>query len=399
MSSKVYREISNQLLTAASSYPTITLTGPRQSGKTTLCRMLFPELPYSNLEDPEIRAFATDDPRGFLRSFPHGGILDEFHRTPDLTSYIQVIVDNPDFQGTFILAGSCNLSVRNVVNQSLAGRTAVIELLPFSLPEVQSLQKNFTTNHLLFTGFYPRIYDWNLDPTQVLSDYISTYVERDLRQLHMIRDLTQFQKFMGLCAGRIGQILNLESLGNDTGISQTTAREWLSLLEASYIAFRLPPFFANISKRLIKSPKLYFYDTGLAACLMGIRHIDQIATHPLRGMLFENLVVGETLKYFLNRIRRPQLHFYRDSNGNEIDLVISRAGRPVPIEIKSAATLSPTLFKGIAQFRQTIPEAEHPLLVYDGQQQYIQHDVQTLPFGALNNHLDRIFKRPFKEKR
>ena len=392
MSSKVYREISNQLLTAAKSYPTVTVTGPRQSGKTTLCRMLFPDLPYSNLEDPEIRAFATDDPRGFFRSFPQGGILDEFQRVPDLTSTIQVIVDNPDFKGTFILTGSCNLSVRHVVNQSLAGRTAMIELLPFSFPEIQSLQKDCTTDQLLFTGFYPRIYDQNLDPTQALSDYIATYAERDVRQLHMIRDLTQFQKFMGLCAGRIGQILNLESLGNDTGVSQTTAREWLSLLEASYITFRLPPFFANISKRLIKSPKLYFYDTGLAACLMGIRHMDQIATHPLRGMLFENMVVCETLKYFLNRTRRPQLYFYRDSNGNEVDLVITHVGQPIPIEIKSAATLSPALFKGIAQFCKTIPEAEHPLLVYDGQQQHIQHQTQTLPIRALNNHLDSIFK-------
>jgi len=390
MSGKIRREISDQLLTAAKSYPTVTLTGPRQSGKTTLCRMLFPDLPYSNLEDPETRAFALDDPRGFLRAFPHGGVLDEFQRAPDLTSYLQSMVDDPEFSGTFILTGSCNLSVRNVVNQSLAGRTAIIELLPFSRFEVEPLLRDGSTDRLLFNGFYPRIYDQHLDPTQALSDYVATYVERDVRQLNMVRDLSLFQKFMGLCAGRIGQILNLESLGNDTGVSQTTAREWLSLMEASYIGFRLPPYFANISKRLIKSPKLYFYDTGLAAYLMGIRHIEQIETHPLRGMLFENLVVVETLKYFLNKSRRPQLFFYRDSNGNEVDLIVPHAGRPVPIEIKSAATLSPALFKGVNRFCRAIPEAENPILVYDGKQQHIQRETQVLPFAALNAHLDKI---------
>ena len=300
------------------------------------------------------------------------------------------MVDDPEFSGTFILTGSCNLSVRNVVNQSLAGRTAIIELLPFSRFEVEPLLRDGSTDRLLFNGFYPRIYDQHLDPTQALSDYVATYVERDVRQLNMVRDLSLFQKFMGLCAGRIGQILNLESLGNDTGVSQTTAREWLSLMEASYIGFRLPPYFANISKRLIKSPKLYFYDTGLAAYLMGIRHIEQIETHPLRGMLFENLVVVETLKYFLNKSRRPQLFFYRDSNGNEVDLIVPHAGRPVPIEIKSAATLSPALFKGVNRFCRAIPEAENPILVYDGKQQHIQRETQVLPFAALNAHLDKI---------
>lgn len=391
MSEKIQRDLSHQLLVAAKSYPTVTLTGPRQSGKTTLCRMLFPDLPYSNLEDPEIRAIALDDPRGFLRAFPHGGVLDEFQRAPDLTSYIQGIVDEPEFEGTFILTGSCNLSVRNVVNQSLAGRTAIIELLPFSRSEIGPVLNDCSTDRLLFNGFYPRIYDQHLDPTEALADYVATYVERDVRQLNMVRDLTQFQKFLGLCAGRIGQILNLESLGNDTGISQTTAREWLSLLEASYIGFRLPPYFANISKRLIKSPKFYFYDVGLAAYLMGIRHIEQIATHPLRGMLFENMVVVEILKYFLNKSRRPQLFFYRDSNGNEVDLIVPLAGRPVPIEIKSAATLSPSLFKGVHRFCKAIPEAVNPMLVYDGELEHVQRETQVLPFAAINTHLDQIF--------
>ena len=219
MSGKIQRAISGQLLTAAKNYPTVTLTGPRQSGKTTLCRMLFPDLPYSNLEDPEIRAFALDDPRGFLRAFPQGGVLDEFQRAPDLTSYIQGMVDDPEFNGTFILTGSCNLSVRNIVNQSLAGRTAIIELLPFSRSELQPLLKDRSTDRMLFNGFYPRIYDHHLDPTQALADYVATYVERDIRQLNMVRDLTLFQKFLGLCAGRIGPPLNLEIIGHPPRIS------------------------------------------------------------------------------------------------------------------------------------------------------------------------------------
>lgn len=387
MNPKIPREITKSLLEAANSYPVVTLTGPRQSGKTTLCRMLFPDLPYSNLEDPEIRAFALDDARGFLRGFPQGAVLDEFQRAPDLTSYIQGLVDEPEFEGSFILTGSCNLSVRQVVNQSLAGRTAIIELLPFSRSELQSFMPEGGTDPFLFKGFYPRIYDQKIDPTKALSDYVATYVERDIRQLNMVRDLTLFQKFLGLCAGRVGQILNLESLGNDTGISQPTAREWLSLLEASYIGFRLSPYFRNISKRLIKSPKFYFYDVGLAAYLMGIHHVEQLRTHPLRGMLFENMIIVEVMKHFLNQGHRPQLHFYRDSNGNEVDLILPGAGRPIPIEIKSAATLSPFLFKGLNNFCQAIPEAENPMLVYDGEQQHVQRGVQVMPASVLNQHL------------
>jgi uncharacterized protein len=390
MSEKIKRDVSATILAAAHDYPVVTLTGPRQSGKTTLCRMLFPKLPYANLEDPEVRAYAKDEPRAFLGAFPEGAVIDEFQHVPDLASYIQVLVDEPEFKGTFVLTGSQNLAVRNSVGQSLAGRTALVELLPLSWQEIEPLMNQASTDDLLFHGFYPRIYDQHLNPSRTLSDYIATYVERDLRQISMIHDLSLFQKFLGLCAGRVGQVLNLESLGNDTGISQTTARQWISLLEASYIGFRLPPYFSNISKRLIKSPKFYFYDVGLAAHLMGITAVEQLRNHPLRGMLFENMVVVEAKKYFLNQGLRPQMYFYRDSNGNEVDLILNVSAHCVPIEIKSASTLSAALFNGLDRFAAEIPSAQNPMLVYDGSQSHKQRGAQVLNFRSLHEKLKAL---------
>ena len=243
----------------------------------------------------------------------------------------------------------------------------------------------------MYRGFYPRLYDRGLNPTQALSDYVATYVERDLRQLALIRDLSLFQRFLGLCAGRIGQLLNLESLGNDTGISQSTAREWISLLEASYVAFRLPPFSANISKRLIKTPKLYFYDVGLAACLMGIRDAAQLPTHPLRGMLYENLIVAEILKYFENRGVRPRLWFYRDSNGNEVDVVIPRAHELVAVEIKSGTTINTDFFKGLTRFREAVPDVAESILVHGGEAERTQQGATVTNLAGLASQLDRRF--------
>lgn len=371
-------------------YPVITLTGPRQSGKTTLCRMVFDSLPYENLEAPDIRAFADTDPRAFLTQHRGGCVIDEFQRCPSLTSYIQTIVDSPDFDGTFVLTGSRNLAIRDTVGQSLAGRTALACLLPFSYPEIQTLCSRMSLDELIWTGFYPRIYDKKLNPTQALADYVGTCVERDLRQLNLIRDLNLFQTFLGLCAGRIGQLLNLESLGNDAGVSHATAREWISLLEAGYVAFRLPPFHANISKRLIKSPKLYFYDVGMAAYLMGITTPDQIHNHPLRGMLFENLVVVEVMKHFLNKGMRPNLMFYRDSNGNEVDLVLGRAQEYIPIEIKSSQTATGALMKGLAAFKRTVATAADPILVYAGKDQRIHQGTRIVHLAGLQSALESV---------
>jgi predicted AAA+ superfamily ATPase len=374
----------------AGKYPVVTLSGPRQSGKTTLCRMIFGDMPYANLEDPEIREFANSDANGFLNAFPDGAVIDEFQRVPGLASYIQVRVDEPGFNGVFVLTGSQNLSVRNVVSQSLAGRTALVTLLPFSCPEIVSSLEARSLDEIIFQGFYPRIHDKQLNPTQALADYVGTYVERDLRQVSMVKDLALFQKFLGLCAGRVGQLLNLQGLGNDVGVSQPTAREWLSLLEASYVAFRLPPFFRNISKRLIKSPKLYFYDVGLAAYLIGITSVDQLVNHPLRGMLYENLIVVEIMKFFLNGGVRPNLLFYRDSNRNEVDVVMQQGGLCVPVEIKSAATVTQDFFRGLTVFCDAVPEAGNPILVYAGSDVRTQQGFKIVNLRALDATLREL---------
>ena len=291
----VNRSIETVLQVLSTKYPVVTITGPRQSGKTTLCKKVFANKPYANLETPDIRQFAMDDPRGFLAQYPDGAILDEIQRAPDLVSYLQPMVDEDQREGLFILTGSQQLEVSNTVNQSLAGRTALLKLLPFSIEEIQSTFPLPDIDNLLYQGFYPRIWDKQLNPTQCLSDYFETYIERDLRQLITIKDLNLFQRFIKLCAGRTGQLLNVNSLANDTGVSHTTAGNWLSILEASYIIFLLQPYHRNISKRLVKSPKLFFYDVGLASFLINIENEKQITRDPLRGNLFENLVIVEAL--------------------------------------------------------------------------------------------------------
>jgi predicted AAA+ superfamily ATPase len=270
--SLINRTIETAVLNLANQYPVLTVTGPRQSGKTTLCRKVFNDKPYANLEFPDTRQFAVDDPRGFLAQYPDGAVLDEIQRAPDLVSYLQPMVDEDQREGRFILTGSQQFEVSNAVNQSLAGRSALIKLLPFSMAEIRSGYLLPDMNTLLYRGFYPRLWHKKLDPTQALGDYFETYIERDLRQLITIKDLNLFQRFIKLCAGRIGQLMNMNSLANDAGVSHTTARNWLSLLEASYIVFLLPPYYRNISKRLIKSSKLYLYDVGLATFLLGIEN-------------------------------------------------------------------------------------------------------------------------------
>ena len=398
MNELVQRKVGSAFKRLAQDYPVITLTGPRQSGKTTLCRMTYPETAYANLEDPEIREFAATDPKGFLAQFPNSVILDEIQRVPELVSYIQVLVDTPGFSGNYILTGSQNFSVSNTVNQSLAGRTALLTLLPFSCSEILNRWPENGIDKLIYKGGYPVIYQKRLDPSQTLGDYVATYVERDIRQLSMIRNLTVFQRFLGLCAGRIGQLLNCTSLSNDTGVSQTTVKEWLSLLEASYICFRLPPFYGNVSKRLVKSPKLYFYDTGLAAYLMGINSMSQLFVHPLRGMLFENLIITEILKFFLNRHMRPGLFFYRDSNGNEVDLVIPNGTEFIAVEIKSGATVSKDFFKGLKKFFEAVKSPVNGVLVYGGSDVRVQNGVQITGLHMLDRILEKTLKIQSSEK-
>jgi uncharacterized protein len=366
-------------------YPVVTVTGPRQSGKTTLCRTTFPDLAYINLESPDQRELATDDPRGFLRHYRQGVIIDEIQRVPDLLSYIQVEVDERRENALFVLTGSQQFGLSQAISQSLAGRTALLRLLPLSIQEATRLQPDLNPDAMMYTGFYPRIYDQTLDPTQALGAYFATYVERDVRQISEIRNLTQFRTFIRLCAGRIGQLLNIQSLGNDAGVSHTTARQWLSLLEASYLAFMLPPYHANVSKRLIKSPKLYFYDVGLAAYLLGIENSGQIFTHPLKGNLFENLVVVEALKHRYNQGKENNLHFYRDSAKNEIDLLYPVGHRLIAVEIKAGATVSRSYFRGFDTLREMFPDQiGGEILVYGGDQEHTRHTVHiTSPQGFV----------------
>ena len=371
----------------------VTVTGPRQSGKTTLCRLLFPDLPYFNLERPDLRDSATRDPRGFLQRNPVA-ILDEVQRVPELFSWLQVHVDEERRNGLFVLTGSEQFRLSETISQSLAGRTALLKLLPFSMDEAAIVRPDMSVDDRLFTGFYPRIYDQQLNPTQALGDYFETYVERDVRVLGGVRDLSTFQRFVRLCAGRGGQLLNRLSLGNAAGVSHTTARQWISVLEASFIVFLLPPLHANVARRLVKTPKLYFHDVGLAAWLLGIESVSQVATHPLRGSLFENLVIADVLKHRYNTVRQANLHFYRDSGGLEVDLVYPMGNELLPIEIKAGQTVTANQVEALERFTRLFAgRAAAPLLVYGGHDEMWNGPTRAIPAGALVPHLRELESR------
>jgi len=347
----IQRTLQTTLDHLATKYPVITLTGPRQSGKSTLLKHAFPDYRYISLEDLDMREFATNDPRGFLHSFPNRVILDEAQRVPSLFSYIQTHVDRTDEPGMYLIAGSHNFLLMESVNQSLAGRTAILKLLPFSGREMKEggvLQD--TINKQIYYGAYPRLYDKGLTPDQFYPYYIQTYVERDVRQLKNIGDLSRFTRFIKLCAGRIGQLLNLSSLAVECGISVPTATSWLSVLEASYICYLLRPDWNNFAKRLVKSPKLYFYDTGLACSLLDIKSPDQLDLHFSRGALFENFVINEFIKKAWNQGQEADLRFWRDSQGNEVDLLVYDGDKPLAYEIKSGETFQPSFFKGLVKW-------------------------------------------------
>ena len=367
MNNMIPRTLKPVLQNLATQYPVVTVTGPRQSGKTTLCRDAFNKKPYVNLESPNVREFARSDPRGFLASYRDGAILDEIQRAPQLLSYLQPMIDERDEPGLFILAGCIQFEVMLTITLSLAGRGALLKLLPLSIEELTATKETCTIDQILLNRFYPRIYNSGIDPTQALGDYVETYVERDIRQLIAIKDLALFEKFVRLCAGRVGQLLNLQSLGNDVGISHTTAKNWLTLLEAGFVVFLLQPWHTNLSKRQIKSPKLYFYDVGLASYLLGAENELHINRHPLRGNLFENLIVIDALKYRYNRGKRSNLYFWRDAKGNEVDLLIENGPDVTPVEIKAGATISSDYFKGLRTFSARLPSpTRNSALVYGG---------------------------------
>ena len=374
----IKRDITTELLAAAGEYPVVTVFGPRQSGKTTLAQMTFPDKLYHSLEDPDLRMAVESDPRGFLNNLPDGGVLDEIQRVPQLLSFIQGIVDQTKKRGMFILTGSHQPELHQSVSQSLAGRTAILNLLPFTLTELKHYRKKWETFELMVTGSYPRLHEENLNPNRFFNGYIQTYVERDVRALINLKDLRQFQHFLTLLAGRIGQIVNYTSLSNDVGVSSTTIKNWISVLKASFIVFELPPFFENIRKRVVKSPKIYFCDVGLAAYLLGIESAEQLFRDPLRGGLYENFVIIEALKCRLNRGQRPELFFYRDTHGNEVDLIIRQARKLIPIEIKSAATFTPEFLKNIDHFGALVGDrSAKGFVLYNGQEKYLFKGTQV----------------------
>ena len=383
----IQREITKKLLEISNYYQIITVTGPRQSGKTTLIKDVFKELPYVLLETPDIRQRAQEDPKSFLSNYSKGAIFDEIQNVPELFSYLQGIIDE-NSAIKFVLSGSQNFLLLEKVNQTLAGRTGILKLLPFSTDELKdSNHWNENPLEFVFKGMYPRIYDRGIPPELFYSDYIQTYVERDVRSIKNIGNLSNFSRFLSLCAGRIGQLLNIDSLASDVGIATNTAKEWLSILEASYIIYTLKPHHKNFNKRLVKRPKLYFYDTGLACNLLHINSVNELDMHFAKGNLFENFILTELLKKRFNNAKTSNLYFWRDHHGKEIDCIIEKANSLIPIEIKSSKTYQKEHFKNMNYWNKLSDNSkENSYLVYSG------NESDHLAYGNLMSwkHLNKI---------
>jgi predicted AAA+ superfamily ATPase len=362
------RSLSTYIQHLANKYSVVTLVGPRQSGKTTLVKAAFPHKPYVNMEDSDNRALATLDPKSFMENYPDGAILDEIQRTPNLLSHIQVKVDEKDKKGLFILIGSHQAELHHAISQSLAGRTSILKLLPLSLQEMRNANIKDHLNDIILKGGYPKIYKEDLPIANAYSSYFQTYVERDVRQILQVKDIILFERFIKLLANRIGQLVNYASLASDVGVSAVTIREWISVLEATYIIVRLEPYFENFGKRLIKSPKIYFSDTGLACYLLGIDTVEELTQDSLYGNLFENWVILELMKAYYNQAKDPHIYFYRDITGKEVDLLIQQGSRLIPVEIKSNKTFSPSFLNGLKYFHtQAIKRAKDGIIIYGGE--------------------------------
>jgi hypothetical protein len=386
----IARNATPTIKTLLQGFPIVTITGPRQSGKTTLAKAILADKPYASLEDPDIRLAAQEDPRAFLERFPDGAVLDEVQRCPDLLSYLQTRVDADGRTGLFILTGSQQFGLLSGITQSLAGRTAFVELLPFAVDELEKAGR--LPGHLdemLVMGGYPPLYDRHIPPRAWFNAYVTAYVERDVRQLLKVQELETFQRFVRLCAGRTGHLLNLSALAADCGITHNTARAWISVLEASYLLFQLRPHHVNFNKRLVKTPKLYFYDTGLACALLGIRTPEQLASHPLRGSLFESFIVAGMMKSRLNAGEKPAMYFWRDSNGNEIDLIIEHGPQLMPVEIKAGKTVARDFFTGLKKWLDLCGDrATSPLLVYGGDSDYEQQGIAVAGWRSAGRMLN-----------
>lgn len=384
----IKREIEKLVLNLAKGYPALAITGPRQAGKTTLARMAFPKKAYVSLENPDTRDLATHDPRGFLEKYSEGAILDEVQNCPPLFSYLQGVLDASPHKGQFVLTGSQQFGLLAGITQSLAGRIAMVQLLPFTCRECYAGHPP-TLEETIFRGAYPPVLDRKLDPTLWYANYMQTYIERDVHKLINVRDLTSFQRFVRLCAGRTGQILNLSQLGTEAGITHNTAKAWLSILEASYIVFLLHPHHRNFNKRLIKTPKLYFYDTGLAAWLLSIRQVGQLETHPQRGALFENWVLSEMVKARFNLGLPSNLYFWRDRTGHEVDVLIETAADLVPVEIKSGRTVNSDYFDGLQHWLEMAqPRQPRSWLIYGGREDHLQKNTWLLSWHHLTELTD-----------
>lgn len=378
------RKLSTLLKRYAAIYPVIGIMGPRQSGKTTLARHEFSHLPYVSLENLDVRAYAKEDPRAFLANYKEGAIFDEIQEAPQLLSYLQEIVDSSDKTGRYVLTGSQNFNVSYTITQTLSGRIGLAHLLPLSLIELSRLSEDTST--MIFQGGYPRLHKINMHPLEFYPSYIQTYIERDIRQLKSIESLSRFRNFLKLCAARTGQVINFSSLAQDAGVSHVTAKEWLALLEASYLVFLLQPFYNNFNKRLIKMPKLYFYDTGLVCSLLGLEKADQLETHYLRGALFENLIILEILKKRLNDGMSPNLYFWRDHTGHEVDLLGEWGGELYPIEIKLSSTVHRELIRNVRYFCK-LSSVNKGYLVHTGDQIGVYHTIECIPLRQIEKLL------------
>ena len=384
MNSIIERDIEAELHQLLGEYPVVTVLGPRQAGKTTLVSHALGDYEYCNLESPEIRQYALDDPKAFLSQFQGNVILDEIQRAPDLLSYIQVIVDSQGRNGQFVLTGSHQLALHEAITQSLAGRVGILTLLPLNISELVSAGIGFDSfSEYIYRGFLPRVHDQQQRPTQAYGNYYQTYIERDVRQLVNLRDLSLFDKFIKLLAGRVGQLMDYTALANDVGVSANTIKQWLSILEASFVVHKLSPYYENFGKRVIKSPKYYFLDTGLLTFLLGIEQASQVARDPLVGQLFENLVIIECLKIRANQGKLPNLWFYRDSNGSEVDLLFQDGRELLAVEIKSSSTWHPSQLKGLRKMAVLIPAVKHGFLIYSGERMEFSDSMTALGYKQI----------------
>ncbi len=376
----IKRKILNELKQSAKEYPVVTIIGPRQAGKTTLARYAFPDHDYCNLENPDLRELAKNDPNAFFVKFPGDCIIDEIQRVPTLLSYIQVRVDDDDSKGRYILTGSHQLELHQSIAQSLVGRTSILKLLPLSIQELRDSKIEQDKFEYIYKGFLPRIYKDNLNPTRAYRNYYETYIERDVRQIINLKELSSFEKFLRLLAGRVGQVVNLSSLANDTGVSGNTLKSWLSVLEASFITFQLYPYFENFGKRVIKSSKIYFTDTGLLSYLLGIEKVSQLERDPLFGNIFENLVILEAIKDRYNQGLDHNLYFFRTTKGNELDLIYKKGRELVPIEIKSSMTFNKSFLKGITFFNEISKNKSTGFVIFAGEMDYQSDDYSLINF-------------------